>query len=42
MNNKQAMISHWKNNRDDALRRGMLKEVDRINKILLFYGNFDN
>jgi len=38
MNSKQAMIRHWKDNRNDALKRGMLKEVDRINKILRFYG----
>ena len=41
MNNKHVMIRYWKNNRDDALQRGMLKEVDRIGKILRFYGNYD-
>ncbi len=41
MENRQAMIRHWKDNRHDAMKRGMLKEVDRINKILCFYGNFE-
>lgn len=38
MQNKKAVIARWKLNRRDALRRGVLHEVERINKILKFYG----
>ncbi len=38
MQNKKAVIARWKLNRHDAMKRGVLHEVERINKILKFYG----
>ncbi len=38
MQSKKAVIARWKLNRHDAMKRGVLHEVERINKILRFYG----
>jgi len=38
MKNRERIIAHWKRNRADAFRRGMFKEIERIDKILKFYG----
>lgn len=39
MNDRKKQIEYWLKNREHALRRGQLKEVKRINKILSFYGH---
>ena len=38
VNEKQKQIDYWLKNRDHAFRKGQFKEVNRINKILSFYG----
>ena len=35
---KKKQINYWLKNRDHAFRSGQFKEVNRINKILYFYG----
>ena len=35
---KKRQITYWLKNRDHAFRSGQFKEVNRINKILSFYG----
>jgi len=36
---RKKQINYWLKNRDHAFRSGQLKEVNRINKILSFYGH---
>lgn len=38
VNEKKKQIDYWLENRSHALRKGQFKEVNRINKILSFYG----
>lgn len=37
-NSQKEIVEYWLKNKKEAFARGQWREVDRINKILAFYG----